>query len=237
MLGVSTPSDGVRHLEIRRPDRHNAMNIALYEALTLALKEASCDPAVRVIVLSSIGESFCAGNDLAEFESAWPQPPKGPVYQFLEALYRTEIPIVAAVQGAAIGIGATMLLHCDVIYAAPHAYLRFPFVDLGIVMEGGSTHLLPRTVGQARAMEIILSGRKVGSQEADRLGLITGIAENPAETASAFASTIASKSPLAVRATKRLAHWSLDPYFPERLDAEIQEVNRLIVAQRDSETR
>jgi enoyl-CoA hydratase/carnithine racemase len=232
MLGISTPLDGVRHLEIQRPDRHNAMNIVLYERLTLALKDASRDPMVRVVVLSSVGKSFCAGNDLADFDTAWPQPSHGPVYQFLETLYRTEIPIIAAVQGAAIGVGATMLLHCDVIYAAPQAYLRFPFVDIGIVMEGGSTHLLPRLIGQARSMEILLSGRKVAAEEADRLGLISGITENPAEAALAFAGTVANKSPLAVRTTKRMAHWSLDPHFPERMEAEIQEVNRLIVAQR-----
>jgi enoyl-CoA hydratase/carnithine racemase len=232
MLGISTPSDGIRHLEIQRPDRHNALDIPLYEALALALREASHDPAMRVIVLSSTGKSFCAGNDLADFETAWPQPPKGPVYQFLEALYRVEVPIVAAVQGAAIGIGATMLLLCDVIFAAPQAYLRFPFADLGIVMEGGSSHLLPRLLGQARAMEIVLSGRKVGSEEADRLGLFTGITENPAGTALSFASAVAVKSPIAVRTTKRLSHWSLAPYFPERLEAEIQEINRLIVAKR-----
>ena len=235
MLGISTPSIGVRHLEIQRPERHNALDIALYDALKLALTDASHDPAIRVIVLSSTGKNFCAGNDLGDFKSAWPQPPNGPVYRFLEALYRFEMPIVAALQGAAIGIGATMLLHCDVIFASCQAYLQFPFVDLGIAMEGGSSHLLLRLLGQARAMEIVLSGRRVGSEEADRLGLISGIAENPVEAAFSFASMVAGKSPLAVRTTKRLSHLSLTSYFPERLETEIQEVNRLIVAKRTAE--
>lgn len=232
MLGIRTPCDGVRHLEIERPERHNALNIPLYEALTAALKDASEDPAVRVIVLSSAGKSFCAGNDLADFDSAWPQPPRGPVYQFLETLYHTKLPIVAAVQGAAIGVGATLLLHCDVIFAAPDAYLRFPFVDLGIVMEGGSTHLLPRLLGQARAMEIMLSGRKVGSVEAHHLGLITSVVDNPAQAAHDFVAMVATKSVAAVRATKRLSRWSLDAYLPDRLEAEIQEINKLIVARK-----
>lgn len=140
--------------------------------------------------------------------------------------------VIAAVQGAAIGIGATLLLQCDVIFAAPAAYLRFPFVDLGIALEGGSSHFRFEWLGRPRAMEILLSGRKVPATEAQTIGLISTIAEDPITAALAFATELATKSASAVRATKKMARRSLQGQFPQRFADELKEVNDLLVAQR-----
>jgi enoyl-CoA hydratase/carnithine racemase len=170
--------------------------------------------------------------ELAEFDTAWPQPEGGPVVSFLRALYEIDVPVLAAVQGAAIGIGATMLLQCDVIFAAPTSYLRFPFIDLGIALEGGSGHLLFERVGRARAMEILLSGRKVSAVEAERLGLVSSVTDDPALAVRTFANELTGKLQAPMRATKRLARRSVEHLFPKRFEDEIKEVNRLLLARR-----
>lgn len=228
MLSSTVPTAGVRLIDFNRADKHNALNAALYDELAVALGEAHADPACRAVVLAGSGKSFCAGNDLADFDNAWPQPAKGPVYRFLRALYEIDVPVIAGVQGAAIGIGATLLLQCDVIFAAPAAFLRFPFIDIGIVLEGGSSHLLMERLGRARAMEILLSGRKIAAEEAARLGLVSGVVEDPVSVARAFAADVAGKMPDAVRATKRLVRSSTREIFPARFDQELMEVNRLL---------
>ena len=121
-----------------------------------------------------------------------------------------------------------MLLQCDVIYAAPSAYLRFPFVDLGIVMEGGSSHFLFTWLGRPRAMEILLSGRRVPADEAEKLGLISSTVDDPLAAARRFAIELAGKPAAAVRATKGLMRRSLQPIFPDRFAAEITAVNELL---------
>ena len=228
MLSSIVHSPGVRVLDFNRPDKHNALNTALYVELEAALREAQADPGCRAVVLTGSGKSFCAGNDLADFESSWPQPDNGPVFRFLSALYEIDVPVIAAVQGAAIGIGATLLLQCDVIFAAPAAFLRFPFVDLGIVLEGGSSHFLIERLGRPRAMEILLSGRKVPAAEAERLGLVSSVVDEAGEMARSFAAALAGKSAQAVRTTKRLARQSTVGIFPGRFADELQQVNRLL---------
>lgn len=228
MLSSTSIAPGVLVLDFNRADKHNAINDDLYNELAAALTAAQSDRELRALVLTASGKSFCAGNDLAEFDSAWPQADDGPVFRFLSALYYLDVPVIAAVQGAAIGIGATMLLQCDVIYAAPASYLRFPFVDLGIVLEGGSSHFLFTWLGRPRAMEILLSGRKIPAVEAEKLGLVSSVIENPQAAARQFAIELAGKSPLAVRATKRLARRSLEHVFPNRFVEELRAVNQLL---------
>ena len=228
MLTSTLAHPGIRVLDFNRPDKHNALNAELYRELESALREVQADPDSRAVLLTGSGKSFCAGNDLADFDNSGPQPDNGPVFRFLNALYELDVPIIAAVQGAAIGIGATMLLQCDVVFAAPVAFLRFPFVDLGIVLEGGSSHFLVERIGRPRAMEILLSGRKVPAVEAERLGLVSSVVDDPGAMARSFAGELASKSADAVRTTKRLVRQSTRGIFPGRFAAELQEVNRLL---------
>jgi enoyl-CoA hydratase/carnithine racemase len=232
MLSSTLLSPGVVLLDFNRPEKHNAINAELYRELTHALRTAQADPDTRAVVLSATGKSFCAGNDLADFEKERPAPEDSPVFHFLNALYHMDVPVIAAVQGAAIGIGATMLLQCDVIFAAPAAYIRYPFVDLGIALEGGSSHFLFDWIGRPRAMEILLSSRKVPASEALSLGLISAVEEDPGAAARAFAAGISQKSPSAVRVIKKLARRSLQGVFPQRFVDELGQVDALLLAQR-----
>jgi enoyl-CoA hydratase/carnithine racemase len=231
-LSVVVSAAGVWTLDFNRADKHNALTVSLYQELATTLRAAQKDNASRAVILSGSGKNFCAGNDLGEFETAWPQPKHGPAYDFLAALHEVDLPIVAAVQGGAIGIGATSLLQCDVIFAAPSAYLRYPFIDLGIVLEGGSSHLLIQRIGRAKAMEILLSGRKVPAEEAERLGLISSVTDDPIQSAQAFCLELSRKSPEAARVTKRLVKKSYQDALPGRFQDELDEVNRLILKRR-----
>ncbi len=230
MIHSEEKEAGVWQVELQAPDKRNALNVDAYTVLAETLATIDSMHAARCIVLCSQGPVFCAGNDLAEFETRWPQPAHGPAYRFLETLGGLQLPVVAAVQGAAVGVGATMLLHCDVVIAAPAAFLQYPFVDIGITMEGGSSHLLPRLLGYARAMDILLTGRRVHADEAYALGLVSRISrdEPPLKAAQALARSIAAKSKPAVVATKRLARRSLAEVLPARFEEELQTVNRLI---------
>jgi enoyl-CoA hydratase/carnithine racemase len=234
MMTFEPIGSGVWQIELQRPTKRNALTCEAYIALADHLKRAAGNPAVRAIVLSSQGEIFCAGNDLSEFATHWPQPSAGPVVQFLEALHRLPIPIVAAVQGAAVGIGATMLLHCDIIVGAPGAFLQFPFVDRRITAEGASSLLLPQRIGMARAMDLLLTGRRVFADEALSLGLISRIVRDqpPVAAAIEIAHSIAGKDVDAVAATKRLTRLGASESILPRFEEEIVAINALIVAAR-----
>jgi enoyl-CoA hydratase/carnithine racemase len=230
MIHSEETEPGIWQVQLQSPERRNALNEEAYTVFAETLKTIDGIHAARCIVLSSQGPVFCAGNDLAEFETRWPQPERGPVYRFLETVAGLDVPVIAAVQGAAVGVGATMLLHCDVVVAAPAAFLQFPFVDIGITMEGGSSHLLPRLLGHARAMDILLTARRVHADEAYALGLVSRISrdEPPRKAALTIARAIAAKPKPAVAATKRLARASLSGVLPARFEEELQVINGLI---------
>lgn len=227
MIEVGTVDGAIRHIRICRPEKRNALGVEQYVQLATALDDAH-DAAV--VVLSSIGEVFCAGNDLAEFATEWPQPRNGPVVRFLTALSRVAAPVIAAVQGPAVGIGATMLLHCDMIVAAQRATLRYPFVTLGIAPEGASSHILPQRLGRQRAMDLLLSGRAVSADEALTLGLLTAVVGNDEVMAHTLALAEASaRQPRdAVIATKALVTAAGREGLVDRFEAEIAAINALI---------
>jgi enoyl-CoA hydratase/carnithine racemase len=228
MLLSTLLSPGIVLLDFNRPEKHNAINDELYRELKNALRAAQADPDTRAIVLYGTGKSFCAGNDLDDFKKERPSAHESPVYEFLNALYELDVPLIAAVHGAAIGIGATMLLQCDVIFAAPAAYLRYPFIDVGITLEGGSSQWLIDWIGRPRAMEILLSGRKVAASEAHALGLISAVEEDPGAAARAFAIALSGKPVASVRTTKKLAKLSQQSVFPRRFLDELNEVDALL---------
>jgi enoyl-CoA hydratase/carnithine racemase len=194
------------HVELTRPSKRNALTTDMYAGLANALAEAEENSSIRSVIFSGAGPTFCAGNDLADFVA---QPPVGsdpPVFRFMRGLASATKILIAAVQGRAIGIGTTMLLHCDFVLAEPDAELQMPFVDLALVPEAGSSLLVPDLMGQRRAAELLLLGERIGAERALQLGLINRIvpAGQAIIEATALAARFSDKPAGALVATKRL---------------------------------
>ena len=222
-LLLSSSAEGVCELRFNRPAKRNAITFAMYEALYRLLREARTDPAVRVVLFSGEGAAFCAGNDLNDFLSGPAFSPEHPVLGFLHTLVGFEKPLLAAVQGQTVGIGVTMLLHCDLVVASSTAQLSMPFVSLGLVPEAGSSLLLPRLVGQQRAAELLLLGKPLDAATAHRLGLVNRLVEEAAllSEARALALEVARQPATALLATRRLLRGDPGPILA-RIDEEAQ---------------
>ncbi len=163
-------------ITLARPERRNAITIAMYAVLAEAIESAQDDAEVRVITIRGEGEDFTAGNDLADFMQAAPGAGDDiPVWRLLRALANNQMPLVAAVHGNAVGIGTTMLLHCDLVIAAEGARFLLPFVDLGLVPEAASSLILPRMAGRRRAARYLLLGEAFGPEEAREIGLASHV--------------------------------------------------------------
>lgn len=171
-------ADGVAHIGINRPEKKNALTRALYAGLVDALAKAEADKAVRVLLIHGTDECFTAGNDLQDFMNAPPADDSSPTIRFIRALPKLQKPLVAAVAGPAIGIGTTLLLHCDLVYADPNSRFQLPFVNLGLSPEAASSFLLPYFIGHARASELLLFGDVFSAPTALELGLINGISQD-----------------------------------------------------------
>lgn len=202
----SEQSDGILTLRINRPDKKNALNLAMYKALADSLTEADSDDAVRVILICGSDDCFTSGNDLADFLAEPPTDPESPVMQFLTAISEARKPIVAAVNGLAVGIGVTMLLHCDLVYAGNSATFQMPFVNLGLCPEAGSTLLLPRIMGHQRAADLLLLGEPFSADKAYSLGIVTALCPDSdlLTTARKKALQLAAQPAAAVRLAKNL---------------------------------
>ena len=167
--------DGVCRLQFNRAAKKNAITADMYSALAAALRAADADPAVRAILIAGHPDIYTAGNDIEDFLANPPSGEASPVIQFLLAISTAEKPIVAAVSGAAVGIGTTLLMHCDLVYAAEHARFQLPFTTLGLVPEAASSLLFPRLAGYPRAAEKLLLGEPFGAAEAYALGLVSAV--------------------------------------------------------------
>ncbi len=168
-------SDGVATLTMNRPDKKNALTVDMYAEMARRINEAASDPSCRCLLITGAGGAFTGGNDLKDFATRPPVGDDAPVFVFMKALASFEKPVVAAVQGVAVGIGTTMLLHCDLVYLADDAVLSMPFVRLGLVPEYASSLLLPLLAGQARATEKILLAKPFSAAEASAMGLATAV--------------------------------------------------------------
>lgn len=199
-------ADGIQRIQINRPEKKNALTVAMYADLFEALRAAADDRRVRVAVLHGHAGIFTAGNDLKDFLNDPPAGEDRPVFKFLAALTTFAKPLVAAVGGPAIGIGTTMLLHCDLVYASESARFQLPFVNLGIVPEAASSFLLPYYLGYHRAARLVLLGEPFSAQEARDYGLIAEVTANGAELDRAMqaAQALAAKPPEALRLSKQL---------------------------------
>ncbi len=194
------------HIRMARPGKRNALTVAMYAAMAEAMARAEADPDTRAIVFSGEGVAFCAGNDLADFVANPPGGEDAPVQRFIRALAGARKVLIAAVQGRAVGIGTTMLLHCDFVLAEPDAVLQMPFVDLALVPEAGSSLLVPNLMGQRRAAELLLLGEAVDAARAMELGLVNRVvaAGTAVAEAQALAVRLAAKPAGALLATKAL---------------------------------
>jgi enoyl-CoA hydratase/carnithine racemase len=189
-----------------RPERRNALSNAMYDGITAVLEDAEADQSVRCILFAGAPGAFSAGNDLSEFISDPPVTDDAPVFRMLRALHGSSKILIAAVNGLAVGVGVTMLLHCDLVMASRDATFQLPFINLAIVPEAASSLLLPAMIGHQRAMELLLLGEAFDAGQAAAYGLVNGIYE-PAELAPAVRATIVkilAKPPGALLAIKRL---------------------------------
>jgi enoyl-CoA hydratase/carnithine racemase len=215
-------ANGVIELHLDRPDKKNALTAAMYRAMTAALAEASSRADVDAVLIAGKGDAFCAGNDLKDFLGG----PEGgaAAFEFITAIAKFDKPIVAAVQGLAVGVGTTMLFHCDLVYAAPDARFVMPFVNLGIVPEAGSSLLAPARMGYAKAAQMLLLGEPMDAEGADKAGLISAIvpADGLLTHARAKAAALAAKPPQALAHTRRLMKGD-----PAALLAQMEEEGRL----------
>jgi len=197
--------DGVARIELARLDKKNAITTEMYVQLAEALAAADADSEVRAVLLHGAKDCFTAGNDLSDFLKR-PIGAKSPSWRFFEVLPSLQKPIVAAVGGPAIGIGTTLLLHCDLVYATPETRFQLPFVGLGIVPEFGSTYLLPLLAGYQRAAELMLLGQPFTAESAHEVGIVTAVVPEAElfERAGKAAAALAALPPESIRLTKRL---------------------------------
>ena len=203
---ITERSGSILRIQLNRPAKKNAMTMSMYVTLADLLNDAAKDDRIRVVLWHGAGDSFCAGNDVEDFLKNPPGPGESPQTRLMKALINFDKPIVAAVHGAAVGGGTTVLTHCGFVYAGESAKFQLPFVNLGLVPEFGSSCSVPARMGQIRAAELILLGEPFAAARAAEVGLVTRVVPDRYElaTATATAQKLAAKPIGALRACKRL---------------------------------
>ena len=211
--------DGVLSLRMNRPDKKNALNRAMYAGLSDALEAANEDETIRAVLLLGGAGAFSSGNDIADFAGFDAKAGLGEVMRFLRALTALEKPLVAAVDGLAVGIGTTVLFHCDLAFATPRSTFRTPFLDLGLVPEAGSSLLAPATMGYQRAFALLVLGDALSAEQAREAGLVLAVSNAAEDESRRAAARLAAKPPEALRIARRLMRGDGAP-LNERIEAE-----------------
>jgi enoyl-CoA hydratase/carnithine racemase len=204
---IETTRDGATLIiRFARPAKKNALTIAMYDRMNTVLNEAANDKTVRAVIFGSTSEVFTAGNDLGDFMQNPPTGADSPVFKFITTLATFEKPLLAAVDGKGVGLGLTMLLHCDFVYCTERTSLVAPFVNLGLVPEAASSLLLPKLAGHARAAEILLLGEAIDAKQALALGLVNAILPPDQVMVKALetAKKLAERAPTALKLSKAL---------------------------------
>jgi len=222
---VTERAGSILRIQLNRPKKRNAMTSAMYVALADILKNAAADERTRVVLWHGAGDSFSAGNDIEDFLKNPPGPGESPQAQLMHALLDFGKPLIAAVQGAAIGGGTTMLLHCDFVYAGESAKFQMPFINLALVPEFGSSCIVPARIGHIRAAELILLGSPYDARRALELGLVTQVVpdQDLLSIATATAQKLAVKPAGALQASKRLMKQPLREQIKAAMKAENEE--------------
>ena len=220
----------ILNLRLNRPDKKNALDLAMYQTLADSINAANADDDIKVILISAAGDAFCSGNDLQDFMQNPPQDETSSVFQFIDALVNAEKPLVAAVNGLAVGIGTTLLLHCDLVYASQTASFSLPFVHLGLCVEAGASLLLPRLCGHQKAAEFTLLGESFDAQQAKAIGLVTQVvdADSLFHTAQDRCVQITRLSSEAVQTTQRLLKAPIKSQLKQVIKQESEEFIRLL---------
>lgn len=231
MTDILTREDsGVLIITFNREAKKNALTLAMYQRLTELLRQAEHDPAIAVVLFNGSPQVFSAGNDLADFIGDPPLEPDAPVWTFLGELASFPKPLMAAVCGVAVGIGTTLLLHCDLVHAGSNARFSLPFVNLGLCPEAGSSLLLPRLFGYQRAAEALLLGESFDAQVALQTGLVCRVLapEQVLDSALAVARKLASKPQAALLETRRLLKSAEAPRLREQMEEETRSFTQLL---------
>ena len=231
MSDILTHTDaGVMTITFNRLDKKNSITAAMYAAMADAVAQAAADPAVRVGVFQGHESIFSAGNDIGDFLNQPPTTQESPVFRFLRGIATFEKPLIAAVAGPAVGIGTTMLFHCDLVYAGDNAAFSMPFVNLGLCPEAASSLLAPRMFGYHRAAEALLMGEPFFAEAAQEVGLVNRVVP-PTEVngyAQAQARKLAAKPLTSLIATKRLMKGSDQQAVLQKMDEEGRDFGRML---------
>ena len=226
---VVSVQDRVLSIRLDRLEKKNALTRGMYVGMIEALQQAESDPDVRVILISGTQDCFTAGNDLGDFANAKPGETSQAIV-YLQTLAAAQKPVIAAVGGVAVGIGTTMLLHCDLVYAASDARFQLPFVNLGLCPEAGSSVLLPELMGHRRAAELLFFGEPFNAESARALGIVNAVLPGSEllATATAKAQLLAEKPPSALRTTKSLLKRSTEGSIADAMAAETEKFSALL---------
>jgi enoyl-CoA hydratase/carnithine racemase len=222
---ITERSEGILRVELNRPKKRNAMTSRMYVTLADVFNDAAKDERTRVVLWHGAGDSFCAGNDLEDFLKNPPGPGESPQARLMNALIDFDKPLIAAVHGAAIGGGTTMLTHCDFVYAGGSAKFQMPFINLAVVPEFGSSCSVPARIGHIRAAELILLGLPFDAKRAADLGFVTQVVpdQNLLATASETARELAAKPFGSLQACKRLMRQPFREQIKAAMKAENEE--------------
>jgi enoyl-CoA hydratase/carnithine racemase len=201
VVGHSGP---VTTVTLNRPEKMNAITREMYRLMADAINGAAADPSIAAVVIQSNGDHFTAGNDISDFLNNPPLEEGSEVWQFIKAAHDFPKVLIAATQGNAVGIGATMIMHCDFAYAAPTTRFRMPFVNLGLVPEFGASYLFPKSMGHRRAAELLLMGREFTGHEACEWGMVNEVVDDARARAHEVASLVAQQPPNALIQAKQL---------------------------------
>jgi enoyl-CoA hydratase/carnithine racemase len=219
---VITRADNVLEIRLDRPEKKNALTRAMYDAMADAFEQADADPALRVALLTGTGDTFTSGNDITDFQSRGAVDGRSSASRFLPAISSMRKPLVAAVNGTAVGVGTTMLAHCDLIVAARSARFVMPFTSLGLVPEAASSLLFPRLLGNQRASALLLLGEPLDAETALQWGFVNRVVDDAAlmDAARELARRLAALPPQAVRLTKQLIRQGA-PELAARMEEEM----------------
>lgn len=220
---------GMMQIIMNRPEKKNALTQEMYALMTEALKEAASDGTIRLVVFQGSGGDFSSGNDLMDFVNQ-PINAESPVFRFIESLVSFPKVLAAQVEGVAVGIGTTMLLHCDLVYASENAFFQLPFTKLGLCPEAASSILLPRVIGLTRAATFLLSGEAINAKTAENWGLVSNVlpAKNFGKEAEKQLMNIAAMPPDALRRARALLRKPLEKEMREALLREAQHFEELL---------
>jgi enoyl-CoA hydratase/carnithine racemase len=235
---VTECSEGILRVELNRPTKLNAMTSGMYTKLADIFNDAARDERIQVVLWHGAGDAFCAGNDLEDFLKNPPGPGESPQARLMGALVDFEKPLIAAVRGAAIGGGTTMLLHCDFVYAGESTRFQMPFINLAVVPEFGSTCLVPLRIGHIRAVELILLGLPFDARRAAELGLVTRVLpdQDLLRVATETARNLAEKPAAALQVSKRLLKHSFREQVRAAMKAENEAFSERVRSDETKET-